>query len=121
MEIDKIGRDGFLGLVLWLLSTRSVVVADLLVGFFIVDEIGVVGFFFFFFFFYWWFLQWLFLVVFGCDFWQFFFFFFSWWFLWWLFLVVVVVFGGFGGFFNGFWLLAWQWHGGVYCSCGGGC
>ena len=45
MEIDKIGSDGFLGLALWLLSTRSVVVVDLLVGFFVVDEIGVVGFF----------------------------------------------------------------------------
>ena len=59
---------------------------------------------------------WFLVVIFGS-----FFFFFSWWFLWWLFLVVVVVFGGFGGFFNGFWLLAWQWHGGVYCNCGGGC
>ena len=35
--------------------------------------------------------------------------------------MMVVVFGGFGGFFNGFWWLAWQWHGGVYCNCGGGC
>ena len=47
LEIDKIGGDGFLGLALWLLSTRSAVVVDLLVGFFVVDEISVVGFFFF--------------------------------------------------------------------------
>ena len=40
-----IGDGGFLGLALWLLSTRSAVVANLLVGFFVVDEIGVVGFF----------------------------------------------------------------------------
>ena len=35
--------------------------------------------------------------------------------------VVVVVGGGFGVFFNGFWWLAWRWHGGGYCGCGGGC
>ena len=97
-------------------------VANLLVGFFVVDEIGVVGFFvcvcvcffslggscsgYF---------LWLLVVIFGR------FFFFSWWFLWWLFLVVVVVGGGFGGFFNGFWWLAWRWRGGGYCGCGGGC
>ena len=41
----EIGSGRFLGSVLWLLLTRLVVVADLLVGFFVVDEIGVVGFF----------------------------------------------------------------------------
>ena len=36
-------------------------------------------------------------------------------FLWWLLLVVGLV------VCNGFWWLAWRWHGGGYCGCGGGC
>ena len=44
LQIDMVAQLSWRS-VLWLLLTRLVVVADLLVGFFVVDEIGVVGFF----------------------------------------------------------------------------
>ena len=62
----------------------------------------------------WWFSAWVSLggSCSGCFFVGIFFFFFGETF-------VVVVGSGFGGFFNGFWWLAWR--GGGYCDYGGGC
>ena len=108
LQIDMVAQLSWRS-VLWLLLTRLVVVADLLVGFFVVDEIGVVGFFVCVCFFFssslggscsGYFL-WLLVVIFG----RFFFSlggFYGGFFLWWLLLVVglVVFLMGFGG-----------WHG----------